>query len=324
MDIDFNEMREIGFFLRIDTTRKEDKKKIDKHGGWKDVKFCPVCGFPTSRNTAIKYSYLGINSLICQKCNCLYNDKTPKNPNVGEYNIKNMGEIENSPDERKYDYRKKRFGEERVKIIQKYLDDYISLEDARLLDVGCNTGFFLDVAKQYCNNVEGIETSELIAEYAAKKLGVKVHATDLLDFKPPYTFDVITMFDVIEHIGNPFEFLYATKNLLNIKGIILIFTPNYLSLAFDILGVKSNLYFPSDHLLFFSKTTVEYIAKELDMDLIMFETKGMDLFDIMAFERDINKIDIANSLIIKNIDKMQKYIDDAGMANHMRFILKKR
>jgi len=322
MDIDFNVMREPGFSTKVQESRMDDKKKADKDIGWKPVEHCPVCKNLTTKNKIIKYSYQNIKSLICAKCQCVYNDKVPIRPNP-HYLSSNIEDIERSSYEQKYDYRKKRFGEERIKIIQRYVTNK-PLEEARLLDVGCNTGFFLDVAKSYCKQVEGIETSQPIAEYASKKHGVKVHTVDILDFKPNYHFDVVTMFDLIEHVSVPFEFLSAAKNLLNKDGVILVFTPNYSSLAFDVLGAKSNLYYPTDHLLFFSKSTVEYVAKKLGMDLLMYETRGMDIFDIMAFERDVNKIDISNSIILDNINKIQNYMDKAGIANHMRFILKKR
>ena len=321
MDVDFNVMREAGFFTRIEKNRKKDMKRVDQQGGWKYIDNCPVCGQPSSSDTEIKYSEMGIESIICNNCKCLHNNKIPKNP-IEKYNLADSEDISDIPYEKKYDYRKKRFCEERIKIIEKYLT-YKPLEKARLLDVGCGTGFFLDVEKQYCNHVEGIETSKAIAKYAFEKRGLKIHTADLLGFKPNYAFDIISMFDVIEHVGNPFEFLLAAKKLLNRGGIIMIFTPNYVSLAFDILGTKSNLYCPTEHLLFFSKPTVEYIAEKLSMNLSMFETKGMDIFDIMAFERDINKIDIVNSLIVQNINMIQKHIDDMGFANHMRVILRK-
>ncbi len=324
MDIDFQEMRESGFFNRIYRDRKIDVERVEKSGGWKDVTSCPICKNPTSEKTKIIYNDFGINTYHCSVCNCLYDDKIPLSSNTGEYNIPSEDIIEELPDEKKKDYRKQRFGMERINIIKKYLNPEINIKDARILDVGCNTGFFLDVAKDHSDNVEGIETAKLLGEYAEKTLGVKVHIVDIFDFNPKEKYDVITLFDVIEHVSSPVDFLKKCKSLLNKDGIILIFTPNYESVAFNVLGIKSSLYIPADHLLFFSKETVEYVAKELDMKLEMYETRGMDMFDILAFERDVNKMDISKSVLLKNINKIQNDIDESNRANHMRFILRRK
>ena len=324
MDIDFHEMREIGFFNRIDRDRKIDIERVEKAGGWKEVDSCPICGTKPSSVTKIIYNVYGIKTIRCKVCNCLYDDKIPLSPNTGEYNIPSEDVIENLPDEQKKNYRKERFGKERIKIIENYLNKDINLKDARILDVGCNTGFFLDIAKNYSNHVEGIETAKILGEYAEKTLGVKVHIIDLFDFNPDKKYDVITLFDVIEHVCSPTKFLAKCKDLLNPGGILLIFTPNYESVAFHVLGERSSLYIPADHLLFFSKDTVEFVAKKLNMEIEMYETRGMDMFDILAFERDINSVDISNSALLKNVNKMQNDIDESHIANHMRFILRRK
>ena len=316
MDIDFDIFRENGFYKRIQESRLKDMQRVTENGGWKDIHICPVCGY--SQNTELKYSFEHIKSVICPLCGTLYNNKIPKVQNSGEYLIEDIENYKQSADEKKKEYRKKRFATERIGIIQNLMDKPLS--ELNLLDVGCNTGFFLEVAKEHFKEVRGIDNSEKIRAYAEKVTGVDVHIT--FDETLP-KFDVITLFDVIEHVEKPFKLIHKCWEYLNPGGLLLIYTPNYESFSFEVLKTNNTQYFPSDHLFIINKKTAIYIASKIGAIIPLLETKGTDMFDILAFERDINNIDVSGMLIKKNINKVQKIINDSGKANHLRFALRK-
>jgi 2-polyprenyl-3-methyl-5-hydroxy-6-metoxy-1,4-benzoquinol methylase len=96
----------------------------------------------------------------------------------------------------------------------------------RLLDVGCATGVFLDMMRKRGWEVEGVEISNELADYARMTFSVRVHVGDLtsglLESEP---FDVITLFDVIEHIPDPNPVVAACKELLVEDGLLLLRTP---------------------------------------------------------------------------------------------------
>ena len=98
----------------------------------------------------------------------------------------------------------------------------------RLLDVGCGTGAFLARAKAAGYDVEGVDVNpEAVAE--AKARGLDARLAKLEDFAkkvPPASFDVVTMFDVLEHFDNPREMTELAASLLKPGGGLVVTTPN--------------------------------------------------------------------------------------------------
>ncbi|MBI4895172.1 MAG: class I SAM-dependent methyltransferase [Candidatus Aenigmarchaeota archaeon] len=318
LTIDMEKMRPSGFHNYVKKRRDDLIDRVNKGSDWTPVKECPVC--KNMSNNQKYFDYRGIVSFVCDKCDCLYDDKVPVSVEDVYDNVDYLEHTKKTSYIKEYEYRKNRFGFERANIIESSLG---SLKGKRILDIGCGTGLFLDVMTKFGAVPDGLEISKPLAEYTAKRLGIKVFTEDFMGFSSDYRYDVITMFDLIEHIKNPLDMLQRAKELLNKGGIILVFTPNYRSIAFEILKNNSNLYIPTDHLLFFSKKTVDFLAKTLGMELSMYSTNGMDAFDLLSFDRDINNIDISNSILLNNINKVQDTINISGYANHMRFILKK-
>ncbi|HKX78659.1 MAG TPA: class I SAM-dependent methyltransferase [Novosphingobium sp.] len=100
-------------------------------------------------------------------------------------------------------------------------------EGLRLLDIGCSAGFFLDEARKAGFAVEGVELSPDTAAFARDHFGLTVH-TGTLDAAPlaDSSFDVATLFDVIEHVPDPLGELHRIRRLLKPGGIVLQATPN--------------------------------------------------------------------------------------------------
>jgi SAM-dependent methyltransferase len=74
----------------------------------------------------------------------------------------------------------------------------------RLLDVGCATGVFLDGMRQRGWTVTGVEVNAEAARYARERLGLEVFADELEKAGyPDASFDVVTLWDVLEHVRDP-------------------------------------------------------------------------------------------------------------------------
>jgi len=150
----------------------------------------------------------------------------------------------------------------------------------RLLDIGCATGVFLDMARKQGWSVEGIEVSHDLAVYAKEKFSLKVHELDLTQAKlNSEPFDVITLFDVIEHLPQPNLIIEACKELLTSGGILLIRTPMEESLLRDIakLIYKSSFrklefpllwFYSFEHIQSFSLKSLRTLFKNHDLSIV--------------------------------------------------------
>ncbi len=126
-----------------------------------------------------------------------------------------------------------------------------------LLDFGCGWGFFLEVCQEAGWKPYGLEPLPGHAVYARARVGATV-VTDILreDTFPPRAFDVITAFQVFEHLPDPAGDLDRLWQCLKPGGIILIEVPNIATLGVSLLG-KRHRHFTADHLNFFSPTTLK-------------------------------------------------------------------
>ena len=109
------------------------------------------------------------------------------------------------------------------------LIDGFSSEEKKLLDVGCGTGDFLQVAKQNNWIVSGIEPNEKARIIANTKTNNSVFEVEHLLRISPNSFDVITLWHVLEHLPKLGEHISILKSILKPKGFLIIAVPNYKS-----------------------------------------------------------------------------------------------
>ncbi|OGW62561.1 MAG: hypothetical protein A2V83_07395 [Nitrospirae bacterium RBG_16_64_22] len=96
-----------------------------------------------------------------------------------------------------------------------------------LLDVGCGTGVFLDMVRKKGWRGRGIEVSPTAARYARDVFGLDVIEAGIESWPGDgETYDVVTMFDVLEHLRDPIEAVRKIRNRLREGGILVLEVPN--------------------------------------------------------------------------------------------------
>ena len=96
-----------------------------------------------------------------------------------------------------------------------------------LLDIGCAHGFFLFAAAQAGYKTKGIEISQDAAAYAKREFGLNVEAKAFEDLRfPENHFDVVTLWQVLEHVPYPLAVLREVHRILKPKGLVAVSTPN--------------------------------------------------------------------------------------------------
>lgn len=134
----------------------------------------------------------------------------------------------------------------------------------RLLDIGAGTGDFLVVAKNDGWQTTGIEPSEKAKAIALSK---GVNFADSLASLEDHSFDVITMWHVLEHVPNLDEYISELKRLLKPSGTILIAVPNFKSFDANYYGRFWAAYDVPRHIWHFSKTAIQKLFAEKEMKL---------------------------------------------------------
>lgn len=139
---------------------------------------------------------------------------------------------------------------------------------ARVLDVGCAAGYFLRVVQPLGHDVHGVELSTAIAKEAIAALGKdRVHigtledAVAAMDYKPQ-SFDLVSLWDVIEHIPNPQAVLHRIRELMKPTGRLLLETQNVASLWARLLGPRWHHYKHHEHLYHFTPATIRRLLDD--------------------------------------------------------------
>ncbi len=144
----------------------------------------------------------------------------------------------------------------------KLINSFTSAEK-NLLDIGCGTGDFLQIAQQNKWTVFGIEPNENARAIANHKTNNSVFETEqLLKFKQK-SFDVITLWHVLEHLPKLEEHISIIKSLLKPNGTLIIAVPNYKSYDAKYYKEFWAAYDVPRHFWHFSQTAIsKLVAKE--------------------------------------------------------------
>ena len=126
----------------------------------------------------------------------------------------------------------------------------------RLLDVGCAGGAFLVAARRYGFETVGLEPSRWLASYARNRYQLDI-CDGVLEagMFDPCSFDVVTLWDVMEHLTNPHETLALAASLLQPGGLLLVNYPDIGSLAARLLGQRWPFWL-GVHLLYYTRATI--------------------------------------------------------------------
>ena len=141
-----------------------------------------------------------------------------------------------------------------------------------LLDIGCASGLFLERAAEAGWEVTGIEPSEILYRRAKEKLaerGEVVCATLQDSFLPSASFDLLTAWDVLEHVPDPVEFMHASAALLRDGGYLIVNVPDIDSLPSRILGARWPLLLP-EHLNYFNRESLRLCGERAGFECIKF------------------------------------------------------
>lgn len=149
----------------------------------------------------------------------------------------------------------------RIKLIRKYK------ARGRLFDLGVGWGHFLSSAVKAGYDGSGIEIGEELYKYAKNDLGLNVSQENIFDLHPKKEYDIITMWDVLEHIKDADIVIQKCSQMLNDDGYIFIQVPQIDSLIAKIFKKKWHHITPN-HINYFSKRTITRLLDTYGIEVI--------------------------------------------------------
>ncbi len=170
----------------------------------------------------------------------------------------------------------------KIAILQRYRPS------GRLLDVGCGMGGFLEVAREKGYDVSGVEVSEYAAAHIRNELRIEVANCRLSEAGlSSQSYDLVTMWDVFEHIDDPRRTLEEIHRILRPAGLLALSTGNAGSLWARVAGRFWQLLTPPQHLFFFDEKSLRkalelsgfavkemrHLGKRSTLDFILFKAR---------------------------------------------------
>ncbi len=144
--------------------------------------------------------------------------------------------------------------------------DYLDRRPS-LLDVGCGPGFFVQAAANAGFAAAGVEVSEFAVNFARERLGQNVwqgqaRSSDLRS--GPY--DVVTLWDVLEHVADPRDTLAALAEVIPAGGLLALSTGDVSSLVARLSGARWHLFTLPEHLWFFTPGSLRRLLRRVGLE----------------------------------------------------------
>jgi len=242
----------------------------------------------------------------CNSCGLVFSQKIPSNQELKDYY-----KVYAYNDNVYSDITKQRYLE-LLQTFEKYR------KTNKILDVGCGNGFFLEIAKKQGWEVYGTEFSEKAIEILNKKgINSKTGSLKVNNYAEGM-FDIITSFEVLEHIYNPIEELNKFNYLLRNNGLLYATTPNFNSLSRKLLNEKWNIITYPEHLTYYSCKSINKILVNSSFLKLHVKTTGFSISRLQISINQKSKKNIAkdNDLQKKSKDELIRYkMNKKGLFN---------
>lgn len=167
-----------------------------------------------------------------------------------------------------------------------------------LLDIGCGTGEFLETCKRAKWNVLGIEPDESARRMAIDNFSLDVRPEQDLKNLKDESFDIITMWHVLEHVPDLKGRIKELRRLLKPKGLIIIAVPNCSSLDAKLYQQYWAAYDVPRHLYHFTPNDVERLMGQFDLKVFNILPMVFDSFyvSMLSEKYRTGKINLIRSM----------------------------
>ncbi len=270
---------------------------------------CNLCG---SKEVSVlaNHSRSGepLRTLICRECGLVWSDPLPHHPRdfyENDYRISYKGHYSPKP---KHILRAGNVALSRHRKIERLLTTPLAI-----LDVGSGGGEFAYLLQTLGHQVQGIEPNKGYAEYSIREYGLNVQVGFVQEvIIPQQSFDLITIWHVLEHTENPFAVLTKLHALLKPQGILVVEVPNIEAIC---QSPKST--FHEAHIFHFNIATLTRLAEKADFTEIS-HVVSADGGNITLFLHKAIKAnnDVGELTIEGNAKRISKIVSNHTSSKH--------
>lgn len=183
--------------------------------------------------------------------------------------------------------------EKGLKLVESYAP-----RKGKILDVGCAAGFFVKVAKEHGWDACGVEPGRWMGEWGRQKNNINIIDGTLREAKfAEGCFDVVTMWDVLEHTPDPVAELAEVYRILKPGGILVINFPNVGSKLARLAG-RNWWFFLSVHLYHFTPQTITTMLEKNNLS-------------VLSLRRHFQTLELEH--LIKMVGLYSRIISDLGL-----------
>ena len=244
---------------------------------------CRGCG---SERASVRYD-LGTHRILrCERCALMYMDPWPSEEETraiyGEAYFHNPYFSQGESDHLfgYTDYAAERFNKQPqyagiARDIRAALDARAG-QRPRLLEVGCGFGYFLDVAFEDDFDVVGLEFNQHAVERLRRKYAFPILSGSLEEtLLEPGSLDAAVLFDVIEHLRDPFTALDRLREAVVDRGLLVLSTMDSDSVVSRLIGKRlEDFRRTREHLFFFTRATLTRVLREHGFEVVEIKSVG--------------------------------------------------
>lgn len=246
-----------------------------------------------------------LRSVICNACGLVWTDPLPHNPRTyyeDDYRVEYKGTFTPKP--------KHILRAGKVALLRRGLLGNVLAEPKAILDVGTGGGEFAYLLKSLGHTVTGIEPNKGYAEFSIKEYGVNIKNGFIQDIElPEQSFDLITIWHVLEHTENPSAVIEKLYALLKPEGVLVVEVP---TIEATCQSPKST--FHEAHIFTFNRDTLRKLGEKAGFSEQDYQLSNDGANITLFFKKTQAAAPISQSAITGNANKIK-----AIVANHTAF-----
>ena len=243
---------------------------------------CPACSsedfheFISAKDHTVSGESFRI--MKCNSCTLMFTQDIPSAADIGLYYASedyiSHSDTQEGMINKLYHAIRKRTLKGKKELLQKETGK----ASAKIADIGCGTGAFLNTMKKAGWNVTGVEPDEVARKKAAALYGIEPRPAGELNSLPQNEFDVITLWHVLEHVHDLHGYIAQLKNMLAENGKLFIAVPNYTSHDAGHYGSFWAAYDVPRHLYHFSPQSMRALLQQHGLNVQKVRPMWFDSF----------------------------------------------